>query len=261
MTSTLDSRRPNEYDEYAPMFHELADTSLPASRRHAVRQNLVTAHLPLADHIAWRFRNRGQQDDDLRQVARLGLIHAVDRFDPDRGSQFVGFAVPTIMGEVRRYFRDSTWSVRVPRRLKELNATLAARAETLGQQLGRAPRPSELAADLDLSIEEVCEGLQAGDVYRSESLDSGGDVELGSASNSDRLGALDPNLGLVEDRHVLELVLARLPEREATIVIMRFFGNMTQSQIAQRVGLSQMHVSRLLASSLKALREALADSV
>lgn len=259
MTSTIDRRHQSEYDDFAPMFHELADTTLSAARRRVVRERLVTAHLPLADHIAWRFRNRGQHDDDLRQVARLGLIGAVDRFDPSRGTQFVGYAVPTIMGEVRRYFRDCTWSVRVPRRLKELNASVTARSVTLGQGLGRAPRPSELAADLNLSVAEVCEALQAGDAYRSESLDSGGEGETGPAMG-DRMGALDHNLGTVEDRGALQPVLALLPDREASIVIMRFFGNMTQSQIAQRVGLSQMHVSRLLATSLKTLRAALADS-
>ena len=243
--------RHGEYQNLTPLFRELADGSASASRRHEVRDRLVTGHLPLAEHIARRFRNRGQSEDDLTQVARVGLIHAVDRFDPEHGADFLAFAVPTITGEIRRYFRDATWSMRVPRRLKELNATITATAARLGQQLGRSPRPSELAEELSVPVEDVYEGLVAGFAYRSESLDS--DSNDGDNTGG-QVGFVDHELAAVEDRETLYPALSTLPEREASIVMMRFFGNMTQTQIAERVGMSQMHVSRLLASSLKKLR-------
>ncbi|HEX3787809.1 MAG TPA: RNA polymerase sigma factor SigF [Pseudonocardiaceae bacterium] len=242
------------------MFAQLADTDLSDSERCHVRTRLVAEHLPVAEHIARRFTNRGQPTEDLKQVAALGLIQAVDRFDPDHGSDFLSFAVPTITGEVRRYFRDSTWSVRVPRRLKELNATISTAAATLGQRLGRAPRASELAAELNLPIEEVREGLAAGNAYRSDSLDEAlsNDGE-NRTSLGDRLGETDDELLSVENREALYPALANLAERERTIVVLRFFGNFTQTQIAERVGISQMHVSRLLATSLDKLRRALVE--
>ncbi|HEX3788452.1 MAG TPA: SigB/SigF/SigG family RNA polymerase sigma factor [Pseudonocardiaceae bacterium] len=252
MTTTEQPSRTG-YDHLASLFEQLADTDLSESQRCHLRTRLVAEHLPVAEHIARRFTNRGQPAEDLRQVAALGLIHAVDRFDPRHGSDFLSFAVPTITGEVRRYFRDATWCVRVPRRLKELNATISATATELGQQLGRAPRASELAARLDLPIEEIHEGLAAGNAYRSDSLDDkiphqGGESTLGSQSD---------DLLTVENRETLYPALAALPERERTIVVLRFFGNLTQTQIAERVNLSQMHVSRLLATSLVELRAAL----
>jgi RNA polymerase sigma-B factor len=247
----------DDYQALAPLFVELADGALPEARRDEIRASLVTGHLPLAEHIARRFRTRGQPEDDLVQVATVGLINAVDRYDPHRGTDFLAFAVPTITGEVRRYFRDATWAVRVPRRLKELHATVNATAVTLGQQLGRSPRPSELAAELNLPIEEVYEGLQVGYAYRSDSLDDDSDGTPGPVAG--RLGALDHDLITVENREALFPALSALPEREAAIVVMRFFGNMTQTQIAERIGVSQMHVSRLLTASLNKLREALTD--
>ncbi len=251
---TVTERDPRkEYEEFASLFEELADDSTPEARRQRVRDDLVTGHLPLAEHIARRFRNRGQPEDDLAQVATVGLINAVDRYDPGRGTDFVAFAVPTITGEVRRYFRDSTWAMRVPRRLKELHTSINAVAAKLGQELGRSPRPSELAAALDVTLAEVQEGLQAGYAYRNESLDETDD------DNPGRTSMIDRDLLTVENREALHPVLSKLPEREAAIVVMRFYGEMTQSQIAERMGLSQMHVSRLLSSSLAVLRAALAD--
>ncbi|HEX5402465.1 MAG TPA: SigB/SigF/SigG family RNA polymerase sigma factor [Pseudonocardiaceae bacterium] len=242
----------------APLFHELADQKLPEAVRRTLRDRLVAAHLPVAEHIARRFHNRGQPDDDLRQVAAIGLIQAVDRFDPTRGSDFLAFAVPTITGEVRRFFRDTTWAVRVPRRVKELHAAITAKTAELSHDLGRAPRPSELAKALDVPIEEIQEGLAAANAYHSESLD-----ELVSAGDSgtsvgDMFGDDDERLVDVENRQALFPVLATLPERERAIVLLRFFGNLTQTQIADRVGLSQMHVSRLLAASIVKLRTAMA---
>lgn len=243
----------DEYEALLPLFDKLADDTVPEAERTRIRDLLVTGHQPVAQHIAWKFRNRGQPDDDLLQVATIGLIHAVDRFDPSRTASFLSFAVPTITGELRRYFRDSTWTLRVPRSLKELHASINEATTRLGQHLGRAPRPSELAADLGISVDKVNEGLQASFAYTTGSLD-----ELGTDGQSQaegHLSEIDEGLALVEDRATLYPALARLPEREARIVVMRFFENLTQSQIAERIGLSQMHVSRLLAASLKTLRE------
>lgn len=253
------AERTHEYQELAPLFHQLVDESASDSARKSIRDRLVTEHLPVAEHIARRFRNRGQSADDLTQVATVGLINAVDRFDPDRGTDFLSFAVPTITGEVRRYFRDATWAIRVPRRLKELHATVSAASAALGQQLGRSPRPSEIAAELDVPVDEVYEGLQVGYAYRGESLDEGNDEDGGGGVSDSRLGVIDPQLSTVEDRETLLPALDRLPEREAAIVRMRFFGHLTQTQIADRIGVSQMHVSRLLAASLAALRESIVD--
>jgi RNA polymerase sigma-B factor len=255
-TASMLTATHNTHDEYQPLlplFDQLTGATLPDDERTRVRDLLVTGHLPLARHIAWKFRNRGQPDDDLLQVATLGLIHAVDRFDPTRSVSFLSFAVPTITGEIRRYFRDSTWTLRVPRSLKELHASIAEATTRLGQQLGRAPRPSELAADLGIPVDKVNEGLQAGFAYSTDSLDEPGTDGYSPAEG--HLGQIDHSLGLVEDRATLDPALARLPEREARIVVMRFVDNLTQSQIAERVGLSQMHVSRLLAASLRTLRK------
>jgi RNA polymerase sigma-B factor len=259
MTTTRSSRQ-NDYAGLAPLFEKLADQRLPEQARRSVRERLVAEHLPVAEHIARRFRNRGQPEEDLRQVATIGLIQAIDRFDPARGSDFLSFAVPTITGEVRRYFRDTTWSVRVPRRLKELHAAITAKTGELSQHLGRAPRPSELAEALGLPIEEIQEGLAAASAYHSDSLD-----ELVSSADGvttsvgDLLGDHDDRLNDVLDRQALFPVLATLPERERAIVLLRFFGNLTQTQIADRVGLSQMHVSRLLSASIARLRTAMTD--
>lgn len=250
----------NDYENLAPLFLQLIDLELPEPTRRSVRARLVAEHLPVAEHIARRFRNRGQPDEDLRQVAAVGLIQAVDRFDPQRGSDFLSFAVPTITGEVRRYFRDATWSVGVPRRLKELHAAITKTTAALSQDLGRAPRPSELAEALDLPIQEIHEGLSASGAYHSDSLDeavSGADGV--NTSLGDLLGGQRDDMAEVDRRQTLFPALAKLPERERTIVVLRFFGNLTQTQIADRVGLSQMHVSRLLSASLATLRTELAE--
>jgi RNA polymerase sigma-B factor len=253
------TERAHEYQNLAPLFHQMVDDSAPAARRRTIRDRLVTEHLPVAEHIARRFRNRGQPAEDLTQVATVGLINAVDRFDPDRGTDFLSFAVPTITGEVRRYFRDATWALRVPRRLKELHASVTSASATLGQKLGRSPRPSELATELGIGVHEVHEGLQVGYAYRGESLDVGSDADGPGTETDGRLGVTDPDLTAVENRETLYPALARLPEREAAIVRMRFFGHLTQTQIADRIGVSQMHVSRLLAASLAQLRESIVD--
>jgi RNA polymerase sigma-B factor len=249
------------YDDLAPLFRRLADPTLSTSEQSAVRQRLIVEHAPVAEHIAGRFRNRGQPMEDLEQVAAVGLIHAVDRFDPERGTDFLSFAVPTITGEVRRYFRDATWSMRVPRRLKELTAAIMSATTALGQRLGRAPKASELAAELGRPIEEIYEGLSASEAYRSDSLDvtfANGEDE--SLSAGERVGTEDGGLRSAEDRAALFPALAELPERERTIVVLRFFRDMTQTQIAKRLDISQMHVSRLLSASLATLRARLGES-
>ncbi|HKN98293.1 MAG TPA: SigB/SigF/SigG family RNA polymerase sigma factor [Pseudonocardiaceae bacterium] len=258
----MTAARPGKYTEYdhlAPLFEQLADDQLPERTRQLLRDRIVAEHLPIAEHIARRFRNRGQSEDDLRQVAALGLIQAVDRFDPSRGTNFLAFAVPTITGEVRRYFRDSTWSVRVSRRTKELHAAITSKAAELSHELGRAPRPTELAEALGLPLVEVQEGLAAASAYQSASLDELVAAGETSTSLGDLLGADDERLADVVNRQALFPALATLPERERTVVVLRFFGNLTQTQIAERVGLSQMHVSRLLAASMVALRKAMTD--
>jgi RNA polymerase sigma-B factor len=249
------------YDHLAPLFVELADADTPESRRAQLRAMLVAGHLPVAEHIAHRFRGRGQPEEDLQQVAAVGLINAVDRFDPWRGSDFLSFAVPTITGEVRRHFRDSAWSVRVPRRLKELHQQVGHAIADLSARLGRAPRPSEIADELGISTAEVAEGLEVGAAYSAGPLPSGNGADDGEAAAAlgDRLGTEDDNLAQAENRAVLYPALSQLPERERAIVIMRFFGNLTQTQIAQRVGLSQMHVSRLLTRSMDRLRGILTE--
>jgi RNA polymerase sigma-B factor len=253
-SSTAESGQ-GEYDHLAPLFDKLA--ALPSgSREHALlRERLVTEHLPVAEHIARRFSRHGAPEDDVIQVARIGLIKAVDRFDPSLGHDFMSFAVPTVMGEVRRHFRDTGWSVRVPRRLKELALTVNSASTELAQVLGRAPTPSELAGHLGVPKEEVFEALEATGAHHASSLDRELTDRPDAPSLADTLGEDDRELADAEARETVYPLLRSLPERERRIVVLRFFGNLTQSQIAQKVGLSQMHVSRLLSQSLDRLRK------
>lgn len=260
-TAPNGSRRSSrgEYDHLLPMLVEHAALDGADPRRRALRDQLVRGHLPVAQHIARRFSRRGEPEEDLEQVATLGLINAVDRYDPSRGTDFLSYAVPTITGEVRRHFRDQAWSMRVPRRLKDLNVTLSAAMSTMSQHLGRAPNAAELAEHLDLSKEEVLEALEASQAYRSGSLDELLVDDPDSGTVSDLLGEADAALDQVEYRQSLAPLLEALPQRERTIIMLRFFRNMTQSQIAAEVGISQMHVSRLLARTLGQLRVGLGD--
>jgi RNA polymerase sigma-B factor len=246
-----------EYGHLVPLLEQYAALDPDDPRREALRDRLVTGFLPIAQHIARRFSNRGEPLDDLIQVATVGLINAIDRYSPDRGSDFFSFAVPTISGEVRRHFRDLGWSMRVPRRLKDLHVSINGAVSELSQSLGRAPKPSEIAEHLGVPVSEVLEGLEASEAYRSSSLDEMLSSEQGSATVGELVGAADAELDRVDFRQALRPVLAELAERERTIVLLRFFGNMTQTQIADRVGISQMHVSRLLAQTLDRLRSRL----
>lgn len=248
--------RNQRYDELAPLFVELASVSEQDPRREELRSKLVTEHLPVAEHIARRFSHRGESQEDLTQVATLGLINAVDRFDPERGVDFLSYAVPTIMGEVRRHFRDTGWAVRMPRRLQELHLSVSSAISTLSQELGRAPTPTELAQHLGINRQDVYRGLEAGNAYRSASLDElltdTDEIPLGDA-----IGENDSELAEVENREAIRPLLGELDERERRILVMRFFRSMTQTQIAEQIGISQMHVSRLLSRTLAWLRDRL----
>lgn len=245
----------------AALFDRVADDGLSEAMRSGARDDLVRLHLPLVEHCARRFRNRGEPFEDLVQVGTIGLIKAVDRFDTDRGVEFSTYATPTIIGEIKRHFRDKGWAIRVPRRLQELRMQISACTAELNQSLGRSPTPSELAGAIGCSVEEVIEGIESSNAYSTLSLDAGSDSsEEGSLSMLDTMGIDDEGLEHVELRESLKPLLEQLPPREKNILMLRFFKNMTQSQIATEVGVSQMHVSRLLSKTLDHLREALADS-
>jgi RNA polymerase sigma-B factor len=237
---------------------------LPAGAdRDRVRGRLIELYIPLAEYLARRFRNRGEQFDDLVQVANLGLIKSVDGYDPTRGAAFTSYAIPMIVGELKRHFRDKGWDVRVPRRLQELRLEISKISGDLAQDLGRSPTVADLAARLGVSEEEVIEGLDCGQAYRALSLDApvGEAGDGGATGLGDLLGGEDPDMANVENRESLRPILAKLPEREQKIIAMRFHGNLTQSQIAAQLGISQMHVSRLLAGALRTLREELSTVV
>lgn len=253
-------RTSDEYADVTVTLTELISLGEGDPERTRIRDEVVERCLPLAEHIARRFDGRGEAFEDLLQVARLGLVNAVDRFDPERGSDFVSFAVPTIMGEVRRHFRDSGWAVRVPRRMKELHLSLSKATSELSQRLGRAPTASELADELDIPQEEVLQGLVAGNAYQTVSVDRPSPSGDDGLTLADTLGEYDQALDEVENHEALRPLLESLPPRERTVVLLRFFGNMTQTQIAERVGVSQMHVSRLLTKTLAQLREQLGDN-
>jgi RNA polymerase sigma-B factor len=223
------------------------------SRDERIRNQLVEEHLGLAHHLARRFTNRGEPYEDLVQVASMGLVKSVDRFDTDRGVEFSTFATRTIIGELKRHFRDKGWAIRAPRRIQELYLTLGPSVETLTQQLGRPPTVAEIAELLDASEEAVLEAMEAGQRYRTTSIDAP-DRQDGTLSS--RLGQVDSGYSGTDDRLLLALSLADLPERERAIINLRFVDGLTQSEIAAQVGLSQMHVSRLLATTLAQLREA-----
>jgi RNA polymerase sigma-B factor len=242
---------PSERAEVREKFAELAATG---DRR--LRDELVEAHIGLAEYLARRFANRGEPLDDLVQVALIGLVKAVNRFDPNRGVEFSTYATHTIAGELKRHFRDKGWAVRAPRRMQELYLRLTQVVGSLGQQLGRSPTIAELAAETQVSEEEVLEALEAGQAYRFASLD----VPKGGSEDGDTigegLGEDDPDLANAESRVVLSPLMAKLPPRQRQIIRLRFFEGLTQSEIANRLGISQMHVSRLLARSVAELRAA-----
>lgn len=250
------ARRADSYDNIEPWFEKLATFDSGEPDHHEVREHIVQLCLPLASHIARRFTGRGEDSDDLEQISRLGLVHAVDRFDISRGSSFLSFAVPTIMGEVRRHFRDHTWAVRVPRRTKEIQQQLRPTTELLSQRHGRRPTAREIAAELNVDLTEVTQAVIAGNAYRPDPIDTPArtDDENTPRSLVDTLGTEDPCYQLTEDAMAIKPLIAELPEHERNILIMRFFKSRTQADIAERVGVSQMQISRILAKTLTALR-------
>jgi RNA polymerase sigma-B factor len=222
------------------------------TRDRELRNELVQEHRRLATFLARRLRHRGESVDDLEQVAMLGLLKAVERFEPERGLRFSSFATPTIMGELKRHFRDRGWSVRVPRRVQELHLELDRQIALLTQELGRPPTTAEIADRLGTSEEEVLEGMEANSLYRLASLDARRSDDDADPYDT-TLGRPDTEFERVNDRLEVQELLSELPPRERTIVYLRFFEGRTQSEIASRVGISQMHVSRLLTKSLAAL--------
>jgi RNA polymerase sigma-B factor len=230
-----------------------------ASGDRAVRNELVEAHRGLAAAIANDYRGRGVELDDLVQIAMLGTLKAVERFDPARGIPFSSFASRTVNGEIKRYFRDRTWAVRPPRGAQERHLDLRRARTALATTLGRPPTVAELAADLDVPTDEVLDTLEAGAAYRATSLDARrpNDDDSGTTTLADRLTGGDVPSRPVELRVLVDQLLETLPEREATILRLRFYDELTQSEIAERLGISQMHVSRLMRRCLDHLREVL----
>lgn len=227
-------------------------------RRPGLRSRVVEAHLPLVKHLAGRYRHLGEPVEDLVQVGTIGLIHAVDRFDAERGVELASYATPVILGEIRQHFRDRTSAVRVPRRLSELHAAMVAARGELSQQLGRSPTVAELAAHLGQDEESVLDALEAGRARIAEPLPTGADVDAGTRL-AGRLHGEDDALAVVDDRETLRPLLQQLPAREKQILAMRFLRGLSQAQIADELGISQMHVSRLLAQTVGRLTRSLAD--
>lgn len=247
-----------DYADVIGMFRILQTLSPGSAEFDRVRDCIVRRCLPLADHIARRFDGKGEPREDLVQVARIGLVNAINRFDVDAGSHFLSFAVPTMMGEVRRHFRDNGWWVRAPRQLQELHLRINATTPGLTQQLGRAPTASELAEELGVDREQVVEGLSVGSSYSAISIDAGAERDdERTASLIATLGADDPNLDHITDRETLRPILQRLPPRYRQVLILRFFESLPQIQIGERMGISQMQVSRLIAQALNRLRDRL----
>lgn len=245
----------DEYAHLIPLQRRYAELAPGEPQRQRLRDQLISGYRPVAEHLARRFTGRGEPLEDLIQVATLGLINAIDRFDASRGVHFLSFAVPTITGEIRRYFRDHGWSTRVPRRLKDLNLAIRRAQAELSQQLGRAARPSELADRLGAPTSKVVEALHAAEAYRCSSLEqtlSCGDT---TTTPDEFIGDLDAQICLIEDRATLRPLLAELAPRDRRILGLRFFHELTQSQIAEQVGVSQMHVSRLLHQALTFLHD------
>ncbi len=252
---SLDETRRRSHE----LFRVLGDPTSSEADRVAARDDLVRLHLPLVEHCARRFRNRGEPFEDLFQVGTIGLIKSIDRFELDRAVEFSTYATPTIIGEIKRHFRDKGWAIRVPRRLQELRMQISSATAELTQSLGRSPTPRELASHVGCSVEEIVEGMESSNAYSTLSLDAGDDSADTGASMLDSLGVDDAHLTQVEIRESIKPLLDELDPREKRILLLRFFKNMTQSQIAAEIGVSQMHVSRLLTRTLDQLRVSLED--
>lgn len=244
----------------ADLFQRLR-TYTPGRPEHTELRERIAAHyMGAAKAIASRYGGRGEPIEDIEQAALLGLVKAINGFDPDLGHDFVAYAIPMMVGEVKRHFRDKTWAVRVPRRYQERRGELNGTIRTMTQELGRSPTMNELGAAMGLTVEELSDLMEASAAYSALSLDSPtGDGGDDGANLGDTIGGYDSTLESVVDRASLPPLLRALPERERRIVLLRFFGNLTQSQIAEQVGVSQMHVSRLLSSALSKMRSRLLE--
>jgi RNA polymerase sigma-B factor len=245
---------PSVYADQMSRLREFACLPAEDPRRRVLREELILAFVPVVENLARRHANGNTVSvEEMTQVGMVGLITAIDRWDPElaRG-EFLGYLIPCVRGEMLRWFRDCSWSLRVPRGLKDLSVQVGRVSGPLSQELGRAPRPSELAARLGVGVAEIIEALDARAGYQAGALDAV-DPQTG-VPLVERLGGLDRELAKLEERHTLRPLLQTLPDRERTVVVLRFFGEMTQTEIAQRLGISQMHVSRLLTRSLQQLR-------
>jgi RNA polymerase sigma-B factor len=248
----------DEYEDVPTMFVSMRRLPAESHEYRTARDGIVARCLPMADHVARHFNNRGEALEDLTQVARLGLINAVDRYDAEKGSNFVAFAIPTMMGEVRRYFRDHGWTMHVPRRIRDLHVQISRARTYLTQELGRAPTAGELADNLGVAHEQVVECLVAADAYQLRSIDA--PVESDDERPrmvADTFGQVDDGIEKVLDRTAVKPLLEALPDVERQVLYMRFFESKTQSQIATHIGTSQMQVSRILSRTLAQLREEL----
>jgi RNA polymerase sigma-B factor len=240
------------------LFARLNEAPEGSSKRQRLRDELVELHLPLVEYLARRFTGRNEPLGDLVQVGVIGLIKSIDRFDTERGLEFSTYATPTILGEIKRHFRDAGWLVRVPRRLQELQTAMSTTRSELSHELGRAPSAPELAKRLDISEDEVVDVLESARAYAGVPLDS---MTVGRSGQPvhETLGDVDARLDHVESREALRPMIESLPERERQILVLRFFASKTQAEIAGIVGLSQMQVSRLVARSLAKLRDQLVE--
>ncbi|MFD3660768.1 RNA polymerase sigma factor SigF [Streptomyces sp. NPDC058659] len=237
-------------------FQELATLEEGTHEYQYARNTLIEMNMSLVRYAAGRFRHRADEMEDIVQVGMIGLIKAIDRFELSREVEFTTFAVPYIVGEIKRFFRDTSWAVHVPRRLQEARVELAKATEELSTRLGRMPTVKELADLMSLTEEEVTEARLASNGYNSSSLDAAlsGEDEDSDASLADFIGSEDPAMALVEDFHSLAPLIADLDERDRRIIHLRFVEELTQAQIGEQLGCSQMHVSRLLARTVKRLR-------
>ncbi|MCC6483442.1 MAG: SigB/SigF/SigG family RNA polymerase sigma factor [Armatimonadetes bacterium] len=243
--------RVREHSEY--LFKQFAQTKDPE-----LRAELVNAHQNLVHYLAAKFANRGEPLEDLISVGNIGLVNAVDRFDPNRGIKFSTFATPTIVGEIRRYFRDKAWSLKVPRRLQELNQTASRASARLLQKLGRAPTIAELAQEIQASEEDTLAALELANAYETVSIDAPQSGADGSSTTpGDTIGSEDESLGKLEAYDDLTRALESLGDRERSILYYRFFNDMSQTEVAKRLNISQMHVSRLQSKALKRLKQLL----
>jgi RNA polymerase sigma-B factor len=253
----LSSPAPQQREELRRLHERYLQTTDP-EERDRLRERLVAGYEGLVHFLARRFQNRGEPLEDIVQVGFLGLIKAIDRFDPSLGNEFTTFATPTILGEIKRYFRDKGWAIRFPRRLQELYQQVVRVNEEMKNQLGRQPSMAEVAERLGVEQDDVLEAMEMSSAFTPVSIDSttGGDDDEGRQL-SEAVGGEDPNLDRVEMRQVLDRAMQHLNERERRIMIMRFFDEMSQAEVAKRLGISQMHVSRLQRAALEHLREIL----